>query len=80
MDTLIAHRLPRSRLGDRIRSLRIARGLTLDELAKEAGVSRATIVNVQSGKHSPAVETLGQIAIALGVSVADLVTDQETAA
>ena len=80
MNAPMAHTLPRSRLGERVRDLREARGMTLDALAKEAGVSRKTIVNVQSGKHSPSLEKLAQIAAALGVSVSDLVSDEATAA
>jgi transcriptional regulator with XRE-family HTH domain len=41
-----------------LRGLRKKRGLTLDQTAMNAGVSRLTVFNVEHGKTSPTLETL----------------------
>jgi transcriptional regulator with XRE-family HTH domain len=41
-----------------LRGLRKKRGLTLDQAAMNAGVSRLTVFNVEHGKTSPTLETL----------------------
>lgn len=39
-----------SRIGDRIKALRIRQNITQDELARMAGVSTLTIANLEKGK------------------------------
>ena len=41
-----------------LRGLRKKRGLTLDQTAMNAAVSRLTVFNVEHGKTSPTLETL----------------------
>jgi transcriptional regulator with XRE-family HTH domain len=41
-----------------LKGLRKKRGLTLDQTAMNAGVSRLTVFNVEHGKTSPTLETL----------------------
>lgn len=41
-----------------LRGLRKKRGLTLDQTAMNAGISRLTVFNVEHGKTSPTLETL----------------------
>src|SRR5579862_8827639 len=57
-------------LGQRIRSLRLASGLTLEAVATAAGVSRSLISQVERGRSSPSISTLRRIAAALRVPVA----------
>ena len=68
-------------LGTRIaRSLRRERetnGLSVSELARRAGVSKATVSQLESGAGNPSVETLWALGVALGVPFAVLV-DQQT--
>lgn len=62
-------------VGRRVREARIARGLTLDQLAERSGVSRRMIVNVEAGSSSASITTLLRLATALGIALADLVSD-----
>lgn len=59
----------------RIRELRSERGLTLQELAAEAGVSRSYLNELELGMKTINAARLRQIAAALDVSVTDLIED-----
>jgi len=56
-------------IGDRIRSLRAARGLTLDELAAASAVSRAMISRIERAEVSPTASLLSRLCAALGLSL-----------
>jgi len=60
-------------VGRTIRDLRRAAGLTQNEVARLAGVARATLANVESGRHNLSMASMAGIASALGVSVDTLV-------
>lgn len=62
-------------VGRRVRAARSAKAWTLDRLAEQSGVSRRMIVNVESGSSNASIATLLRLARALGVSLAELVTD-----
>jgi len=49
--------------------LRQERGLTQEELALEAGVSRGHIAKIETGGDGPGVETLQALAVYFGVSM-----------
>lgn len=51
-----------------VRSLRLARGLSLGGLSASSGVGKATLVRIEAGQANPTVETLFALANALGVS------------
>ena len=53
----------------RLRELREAANLTQDGLAERAGLSRAGIAQLESGRRKPALETAQKLATALGVGV-----------
>jgi transcriptional regulator with XRE-family HTH domain len=57
-------------LGQKVRSLRESRGLTLRGLAREAGLSPSLVSQVELDKSSPSIGTLRRIAAALDVPVA----------
>jgi transcriptional regulator with XRE-family HTH domain len=59
-------------LGENLRQLRAARGLTQAQLAKSAGVPRATWANLESGDANPTLHVLHAVAGALGVSIEEL--------
>jgi transcriptional regulator with XRE-family HTH domain len=60
------------RIGDRVRELRDARGLSLDALAGRCGVSRSMISLVERGESSPTAVVLEKLAAGLGVTLASL--------
>lgn len=58
---------------NRLREYRESLGLTQAELAKEAGVSRATIIDIESGNKSDVkISTLNALAIALKSDIATI--------
>ena len=60
-------------IGSKVRAERHGRGLTLDQLAHQAGVSRRMIINVEQGSANPSVTTLLRISDALGIGLQALV-------
>ena len=64
-------------LGQVVKRRREQRQRTLDELAREAGVSRRTLAYVEAGTHSVTVENLRDIAHALGVKLSVLIAEAE---
>ena len=59
-------------MGDRLREVRQARGLSLRSLAQRLGVSPSLISQVETGRAKPSVSTLYAIATELGISLDDL--------
>ena len=66
-----------SELGSRIREERTRRGLSLEELAEKARVSRSMLSAVERGDKAPSVLILDQIATGLGASIARLLAAEE---
>jgi transcriptional regulator with XRE-family HTH domain len=62
-------------LAANLRRLRIARRLSLSELARATGLSKATLSGIESANSNPTVETLAGLAAALGVSVTELLDE-----
>ena len=63
-------------ISENIRKLRQKKGISQDRLSKDADLALNTVVKIETGESpNPTVETLGKIAKALGVSVADLFKD-----
>jgi transcriptional regulator with XRE-family HTH domain len=65
------------RFGARVRMARQRQGLTLDALAAAAGISRATLSNLERGEHSPSLTAATNVARALRVSLAELLGDED---
>jgi transcriptional regulator with XRE-family HTH domain len=61
------------RLGRNIKQLRQTRGLTQQQLAKTAGIPRATWANLESGSANPTLTVLQRVAHALQVTLEELV-------
>ena len=59
-------------IGRRIADLRRGRDWSLDQLADQSGISRATLSRIERGDTSPTAVVLGQLARAFGLSMADL--------
>lgn len=60
------------RLAHRLKSLRIERGWPLDELARLAGVSRATLSRLENAEVSPSVNVLGKLCATYGLTMSRL--------
>jgi len=56
-------------IGAKIRALRQARGLTLQDIARETGFSQALISQIEHNNVSPPIATLAKVARALRVKV-----------
>jgi len=64
-------------LGARVRDLRKARGWTLEQAARQAGLARSTLSKIENGLMSPTYEALKKLASGLGISVPQLFTPPE---
>jgi transcriptional regulator with XRE-family HTH domain len=60
------------RLADRVRELRQARGLSLEALAEQSGVSRSMISLIERGETSPTAVVLEKLAVGLELPFASL--------
>jgi transcriptional regulator with XRE-family HTH domain len=60
-------------LARNLRRLRGERGLTLDELAKRAGISRSMLIQIEQKRVNPTLATLVRVSQALDVGLAELV-------
>lgn len=58
-------------LGQRIKQIRIKKGLTQESLAVRSGLTKSYISLLEAGKKIPAISTLSHIAVALGMSIGD---------
>ncbi len=63
--------------GDRVRVLREEADLTLEQLSKQSGVSRAMLSKVERGEKSPTIGVARRIALALGTSFSSLMGDDD---
>jgi len=59
-------------IGERIRAVRQARGISLRALARQASVSASLVSQIETGRLRPSVSTLYAITGALGVPLSDL--------
>lgn len=59
-------------VGNRVRVLRQGRGMTQDELARKVGLTRTSLVQLESGHQHPPLESLYLIAHALDVEIFDV--------
>ena len=60
-------------VGRNVRALRQQRRMTIDALAAAAGISRGTVIGVETARGNPSIATLCNLATALRVGVASLV-------
>ena len=60
------------RVGNRVRELREARGLTQEQLASEARIDNSHLGKLERGEGNPTVALVTRIALALGVDIKDL--------
>ncbi len=63
-------------IGNQIREFRKARGLKLDDLAKNAGISKALLSKIENARVSSPISTYSKVAAALGVSISDFIREE----
>jgi transcriptional regulator with XRE-family HTH domain len=66
-----------ARFGARVRAVRQRQELTLEALATAAGISRAALSNLERGEHSPSLTAATNVARSLGVSLAELLGEED---
>jgi len=67
-------------VGRNLRRLRTRRGLSLERLAKQSGVSRAMLGQIETGKSAPTIALLWKVAAALNVPLANLLQTEASRA
>jgi transcriptional regulator with XRE-family HTH domain len=67
------------RFGKQLQRLRTSRGLTQEQLAVTAGLSRTFLTKLELGQHDPSLSTLVRVAKALRVSVTELLGESTSA-
>ena len=60
------------RFGERVRELRVAKGLSQEELAFKAGVHRTYLGGIERGERNPSLKNITTIAKALDISLSEL--------
>jgi transcriptional regulator with XRE-family HTH domain len=61
-----------TRFGQRLREVRLARGMSQSELARQAAVTTNYVSRLEGGGAAPGIDLVARLALALGVPVADL--------
>lgn len=57
---------------NKVRELRMRNGMTQEEVADRAGVSRQTIISVESGRYNPSIALAYRLSRLLSVSIEEL--------
>jgi transcriptional regulator with XRE-family HTH domain len=64
----------------RVRTVRNSKDMTQNELAEKAEIAQAYLSEIETGKTIPSIPVLRRIAKALGVSIAELLDEEEQTA
>ena len=59
-------------LGDKIRAIRRARGMSQEEFARKTGIFQGQVAQYETGRNLPSINTLEWICKALNISASDL--------
>lgn len=68
----------KEKFGERLREIRLERGLTQEELARKAGFHRTYAGNIERGLENPTIEAVSRIAEVLDVPVKSLFEFEQT--
>lgn len=63
----------RKQIGIRVQALRIEKGLTQEQLALLAGLSRGSLIAIEHGSRGILLERLFDVAKVLGVTAAEII-------
>src|SRR5207253_5863884 len=64
-------------LGDKVRTARVRRGMSLGVLARASGLTKGFISQVEHGRSRPSLNSLGRIASSLDLSLPSLLGGQD---
>lgn len=64
-------------IGDRIKHFRTVKGLSQKEVATNIGIDQAQYSRIESGKVEPTLSSLGKIAEALSIEIAELFSKEK---
>lgn len=64
-------------VGERIRAIRKAKGLTQQQLAELSGLDDAYIGSVERGERNFSIDTFEKVLVALNVTINELMTSQD---
>lgn len=67
-------KLSLSTLGRHIQTLRTARGLSLSQLASDAGIAKSNLSRLEQGNGNPTLDTIWRLAMQLDIPFGDLVS------
>lgn len=59
----------RKRVGERLKSLRTEKKISMRELAEKTGMNISNISRIENGKISPTLDVLDKLAQALGTTI-----------
>ena len=65
-------------IGEKIKRLREGKGLAKNALANLAGISSNYVADIEKGDKCPTVETLSYICFALGLTLKEFFSEEET--
>jgi putative transcriptional regulator len=65
---------PGGRMKNKIKVFRAMNDLTQEDLAREVGVTRQTILAIEKGKYDPSLELAFRIAFRFGVHIEEIFT------
>lgn len=65
-------------IGDRIKSARLAKGMSGDDLARAIGASRQTVSNWERGVYTPSRDNIFALSDALGITPEALMKEETT--
>jgi transcriptional regulator with XRE-family HTH domain len=68
------------RVGSTLLQLRRSRGLSLDQLSRQAGVSKSMLSQIERNQANPTVAVVWRLANALGVALSELIAGEQRAA
>lgn len=61
------------KLGNNLKRIRTAKNISQGDIARELGVSRSFISNIENGKTNPTLATIAKLAKAVGVPTDQLI-------
>ena len=67
-------------ISERLRTIRLAKNISVYRIAKETGISHNHITDLEHGRRNPSVETLKRLVVPLGITMSELFCDDETVA